>query len=854
MRKTIILFFIFCALSTSLFSQSNYSWIFNSGGNGDDQALAVTTDGSGNVYVAGYFTGTVSFGTTSLTSAGDKDMFLVKLNTSGTIQWAKKGGGTAADQAIDIKCDASNNIYTLGSHEGSATFGTTTIDNADGAKSFITKWDNSGNVLSVVNLGGYGKSFTLDASGNIYLASVYSGTIKVITSSHTSHGLDDAYVAKITAAGSESWVKTMWSTDGNETPIAITLTPGDSILVTGRFGATLNFDGSTSVTANNGGASNEDLLLVKYANDGSFAWYKQFDGSMANFSAPKSLITDADGNIYIAGSYLTSINFFSNYFTTAGGSDLFIAKLASNGASAVWAKKVGGTGADAALTLGLDASNNVYFTGYYTGILAFETSTLPNSGNSNIFLAKYNTAGTFQWAKFAGGVGEDGGLGVSVLTDGSAIICGKFSNSALFHGTTITSNGSLDMFVAKSASTFTPRLTAAYTANPTTGMEGVQITFTDQSTGTPNHWAWSFPGGTPDTSNIQNPTVTYSTQGTYAASLFTSNTYSETDQLTKASYITITPYVSTCNAVQFDGTDDHIDCGSRSSLRVNSNFTIEAWVKPAAETGFPFSYLTKTATAANGYGIGYVNGKLRFIIQPTNLLISAIDNMPGATVPLNEWSHIACSYDGKDAKIYVNGALVESQTLASSTTSLTWSTNPAAIYIGKCTNYDGSLFFQGGVDDVRIWKTTRTAAEINANKDMKLLGTEANLAAYWKLDEGAGLTAGDATVNNYDGTLKNGTAWITTTHSCSGVGVDENINHQQILSIYPNPSSQTITLDYHSMKTTQATISDITGKLIATFELTSDQTTFDITTLNSGVYFIRIVNDNNVEVQRFIKR
>jgi len=854
MRKTIILFFIFCALSTSLFSQSNYSWIFNSGGSGDDQAVAVTTDGSGNVYVAGYFTGTVSFGTTSLTSAGDKDMFLVKLNSSGTIQWAKKGGGTAADQAIDIKCDASNNIYTLGSHEGSATFGTTTIDNADGAKSFITKWDNSGNVLSVVNLGGYGKSFTLDASGNIYLASVYSGTIKVITTSHTSHGLDDAYIAKITAAGSESWVKTMWSTDGNETPIAITLTPGDSILVTGRFGATLNFDGSTSVTANNGGASNEDLLLVKYANDGSFVWYKQFDGSMANYSAPKSLITDVDGNIYIAGSYLTSINFFLNYFTTAGGSDLFIAKLASNGASAVWAKKVGGTGADAALTLGLDASNNVYFTGYYTGVLAFETATLPNSGNSNIYLAKYNTSGTFQWAKFAGGAGEDGGLGVSVLSDGSAIICGKFSTSAVFHGTTITSNGLLDMFVAKSASTYTPRLTAAFTANPTTGMEGVQITFTDQSIGTPNHWAWSFPGGTPDTSNVQNPTVTYSTQGTYAASLSVSNTYSETDQLTKASYITITPYVSTCNAVQFDGTDDHIDCGSRSSLRVNSNFTIEAWVKPAAETGFPFSYLTKTATAANGYGIGYVNGKLRFIIQPTNLLISAIDNMPGVTVPLNEWSHIACSYDGKDAKIYLNGVLEESQALASSTTSLTWSTNPAAIYIGKCTNYDGTLFYQGGVDDVRIWKTTRTAAEINANKDMKLLGTEANLAAYWKLDEGAGLTAGDATANNYDGTLKNGATWITTTHSCSGVGVEENDDHQQILSIYPNPSSQTITLDYRSLKATQATISDITGKIIATFEINSDKTTFDITSLTSGLYFIRIANENNVEVQRFIKR
>lgn len=86
MKKTTTLFLILWALSANLFSQSNYSWIFNSGASGDDQAVAVTTDGSGNVFVAGYFTGTVSFGTTNLTSTGDKDMFLVKLNSSGVIQ------------------------------------------------------------------------------------------------------------------------------------------------------------------------------------------------------------------------------------------------------------------------------------------------------------------------------------------------------------------------------------------------------------------------------------------------------------------------------------------------------------------------------------------------------------------------------------------------------------------------------------------------------------------------------------------------------------------------------------------------------------------------------------------------
>jgi PKD repeat protein len=855
MKKVFLALFFLLTISATVVSQSHYSWVYNAGGSGDDQALAVTADNSGNIYVAGYFNGTVNFGgANSLTSAGDKDLFLVKLNSSGVVQWAKKGGGTAADQAIDVKCDAAGNVYTLGWHEGSATFGTTTIDNTDGAKSFITKWDNNGNVLSVIKLGGYVKSFVLDGSGNIYVASTFSGTIKVITTTKTSQGGNDMYIAKLTSAGVESWVKTVWSSGGSETPIALALTPGDSLLVTGRFGSILNFEGSTAQGANNGGATSEDLFLAKYSNGGNFVWFKQFDGAMANVVAPNSITTDAAGSIYLAGTYSTSINFYANFFTNSGGTDLFVAKLSSDGATALWAKKVGGASDDAAFSIGLDNSNNVYFTGCYSGNLTFETTNLPNNTLKNIYLAKYNTTGTFQWVKNAGGNTDDGGLGMKVMSDGSALVCGNFTTTAAFHGTNVTSNGGNDMFVAKSTVAYTPLLTAAFTATPLSVMAGSQVTFTDQSVGTPNGWAWSFPGGTADTSNIQNPVITYNTPGTYSVTLAVANALGETNQLVKTDYITVTPYVSNCNAVQFDGIDDHIDCGSRSGLRVNQGFTIEAWVKPELESGYPFSYMTKTATSVNGYAIGYYNGKLRFVIQPSNMMLSDVDNMPGANIPLNQWSHVACSYNGLVAKIYVNGVLAESKTLATTATSITWSTNPAAIYIGKCVNTSGTEYFKGAVDEVRIWKSTRTEAEINTYKDLKLVGTEANLGVYWSLNEGTATTANDGTVNNYDGTLKNGTAWITTTNACYGLNVQEVGENQQLLMMYPNPANESISFENKYLEPVQVTILDISGKSVGSYQLQPDQNSIDISNLTSGIYFVQILNNQTRQISKFVKK
>lgn len=93
---------------------------FNSGGN--DVGTGITVDGSGNVYTTGSFLGTVDFdpgaGTANLTSTGSTDIFVVKLNSSGSYVWAVRAGGGGADAGNGIALDSSNNVHVTGNYSG----------------------------------------------------------------------------------------------------------------------------------------------------------------------------------------------------------------------------------------------------------------------------------------------------------------------------------------------------------------------------------------------------------------------------------------------------------------------------------------------------------------------------------------------------------------------------------------------------------------------------------------------------------------------------------------------------------------------------------------------------------------
>jgi hypothetical protein len=163
-------------------------WAKRIGGSETDIAYSLVVDGSGNVYITGGFKGTVDFdpgiGTYYLYSAGSRDIFVCKLNTSGNLIWAKKMGGSQNEEAFSIILGASGHIYTTGFFVGTADFdpgvGTFYLATGGYPTIFLSKLNNSGNFYWAKKVGGSGNdngnSIAVDDSGNVFTTGYFSST------------------------------------------------------------------------------------------------------------------------------------------------------------------------------------------------------------------------------------------------------------------------------------------------------------------------------------------------------------------------------------------------------------------------------------------------------------------------------------------------------------------------------------------------------------------------------------------------------------------------------------------------------------------------------------------------------
>lgn len=177
------------AFISKLDVSGNFIWAKNFGGMNDDQARSIAIDASGNVYTTGHFEGTADFdpsvGTYSLTSEGDQDIFIHKLDVSGNFVWAKRMGGANNDSGRSLAIDGSGNIYTTGYFRGTTDFdpgsGVFNLTSAGGADIFIHKLDPSGNFVWAKQIGSPNDEEALfikiDSSGNIYTTGYFQGTV-----------------------------------------------------------------------------------------------------------------------------------------------------------------------------------------------------------------------------------------------------------------------------------------------------------------------------------------------------------------------------------------------------------------------------------------------------------------------------------------------------------------------------------------------------------------------------------------------------------------------------------------------------------------------------------------------------
>jgi Tfp pilus assembly protein PilX len=207
-----------------------------------------------------------------------------------------------------------------------------------------------------------------------------------------------------------------------------------------------------------------------------------------------------------------------------------------------------------------------------------------------------------------------------------------------------------------------------------------------------------------------------------------------------------------------DGVGDYAIVGNQASLRL-SNFTVEAWIYPRSTDANYQPIVGKQA--ANGTNRNYalfinLGGTTRIhfsMMSPCGIWRSYNSN---GTVNLNQWNHVATTYDGANFILYINGVLDNSIPLA-----VTPCQTADPVKIGGEIAAASMSSLDGLIDEVRIWNVARDLATINAQRNSELVGTEPGLVGYWKFNENSGSSAANSVSGGNPATFQFDTAWST---------------------------------------------------------------------------------------------
>ncbi len=370
-------------------------------------------------------------------------------------QIAKRGGGTSVDQGKKILTDAAGNVYIAGTFGSSAAFVSTTLTSFGGRDIFIAKYNSLGNLQWIQQIGGTLDEevggIGVDSVGNIYISGAFRILAFFGAQMYNSTGEADVFLAKYNSTGTLQWVQTGGGFFDDIASGLYTDRSGNCF-VTGSFQGLANFQSNNLLS--NGG---EDIFISKYDNGGVIRWIRQAGGPSPDLGT--AICTDITEHTYVTGTFQNTAVFGTNNLTSAGNNDIFVAKYDRYG-TLVWAQASGGTGDDKPNALKSDYTGNICLTGYFTGTATFGGSPLTSAGGKDIFLTKLNDAGTSLFASGAGGSGDDVAYDLALNDVDNWWISGSFSGSAAFGTHSLQSAGGTDIFMARADATGVFRIAA----------------------------------------------------------------------------------------------------------------------------------------------------------------------------------------------------------------------------------------------------------------------------------------------------------------------------------------------------------------------------------------------------------
>jgi mannosyl-glycoprotein endo-beta-N-acetylglucosaminidase len=315
-------------------------------------------------------------------------------------------------------------------------------------------------------------------------------------------------------------------------------------------------------------------------------------------------------------------------------------------------------------------------------------------------------------------------------------------------------------------------------------------------------------------------------------------------------------------SLQFDGSDDFVDCGNDTSLQITGNqITLEAWIYASAFKNEVWQgcVVTKDQNDATAHDCGYMirvggSGMVNFNLGNNGW--NEI-NTPANAVSLNTWHHIAVTYDGGMMRIYVDGQ----EAAASAKVITIGNAVSRPLLIGDSPQWPGRCF-EGNIDEVRVWKVARSLSQIQATMHDTLgasyyLSSDSGLVGYWRMDEGSGQVTVDLSVNNNlailgstTGNDDNDPVWAGGFIIPTGIN-ERNLNlvpeKHHLEQNYPNPFNPLTQIEFDVSRSgkVQLKVYDIQGRLVSTLvdramNPGAYKISFRPDNMASGVYFYRI--------------
>lgn len=325
--------------------------------------------------------------------------------------------------------------------------------------------------------GGYdlGNKVKVDDNGNIFVTGSFRDTTDFDPSSSSynliSKGAGDGYLAKYSATGELAWAHSFgspgrYASTINDVTSAIATDGYGNVYIGINFGSvhpfgivdTMDVDpGPDTVNIINARVNNG--ILAKFDAQGNFIWAIHLPAT--GVSDISAISIDAFGNVYAVGAFRGAVDFDAGpdslNITSAGGSDIYFMKYSASG-DLIWVRTIGGLADEAGYDLVIDPAGNIFITGNFKGTVDFD----PGAGVAeltgdlslfDIFFAKYDAEGNYQWARAINPAGLDVPCGVVSDEDGNVIVSGIFNDAFDFDPgigvASLVANGGKDIFIAK---------------------------------------------------------------------------------------------------------------------------------------------------------------------------------------------------------------------------------------------------------------------------------------------------------------------------------------------------------------------------------------------------------------------